>query len=180
MSKNLNRYPVSHIIISAVLASTIMLYEHFVPDAMIPIKGDVPTIGYGTTVNPDTGKPIKLGDKIDRKTADRYLKKDLDVFKTGIAKCIKAPLTENEFNAYMSLAYNVGAGAICKSSIPKKLNAGQYEAACKTILQFNKMSDVSKPMYYDKAAKKWKYPLKVVKGLDNRRKAEYATCIKEG
>jgi lysozyme len=180
MAATPNRTPIARIIISTVLASTVMLYEHFVPDAMIPIKGDVPTIGYGTTVNPDTGKPVKLGDKIDRKTADRYLMKDLDVFKTGLAKCVKAPLSENEFNAFMSLTYNIGVSAICNSSIPSKLNLGQYDAACKTILQFNKMKDVSKPMYYDKATKKWKYQLKVVKGLDNRRKQEYATCIKGG
>ena len=180
MATAFNRIPIVHLVVTIALTSSVMLYEKFVPDAMIPIKGDVPTLGYGTTVHPTTGKPVKMGDKIDRETATEYLMQDLDEFKAGLVKCVKAPLTKNEFNAYMSLTYNIGTHAFCKSSIPQKLNLGQYGEACKTILQFNKMRDVSKPMYYDKVAKKWKYQMKVIRGLDNRRKQEYATCIKEG
>lgn len=170
-----NRKSISALLITAALIGSVTTYEHFVADAMIPIKGDVPTIGIGTTIYPD-GTKVQLGDKIDRKTAEVYLKSDLDKFKVGMSKCIKAPLYQNEFESYLSLVYNIGVVGFCSSSIPTKLNVGQYEAACRTILQFNKMKDYSKPKIVLPSGKVvWQY--KVVKGLDNRRKSEYTTCI---
>lgn len=170
-----NRKSISALLITAALIGSVTTYEHFVADAMIPVKGDVPTIGIGTTVYPD-GTKVQLGDKIDRKTAEIYLKGDLDKFKVGMSKCIKAPLYQNEFEAMLSLTYNIGVSAFCNSSIPTKLTTGQHEAACRTILQFNKMKDYSKPKVVLPSGKVvWQY--KVVRGLDNRRKSEYATCI---
>ena len=120
---------------------------------------------------------VKLGDKTTRAQAEEYLKSDLDRFKTGMMKCIKAPLYQYEFEAYLSLSYNIGSSAFCDSSIPTKLNAGNYAAACQTILQFNKMRDISKPMVLNPRTGKMQYQLKVIKGLDNRRKVEHLTCV---
>jgi lysozyme len=169
-----NRKSVAVLTITAALLLGVAQHEGFEEKAYIPIKGDVPTIGFGSTVHPD-GSPVEIGDAISRKTAESYLKGDLDKFKTGLMKCIKVPLYENEFNAYMKLTYNIGASAFCNSSISRKLNAGQYEEACRTILQFNKMRDTSKPMVRNTQGK-MVYQLKVIKGLDNRRKSEYKEC----
>lgn len=171
-----NRKPITHILISLTLLAAITGHELFKPDAYIPIKGDVPTIGIGTTVYPD-GTKVELGDKITRAQADEYLKGDLDKFKQGMMKCIKAPLYEHEFNAYLSLTYNIGAPAFCNSTIPYKLNHGQYKEACTTILAFNKMRDVSKPKVRNPKTGQMQWQLKVVRGLDNRRKMEYNMCI---
>jgi lysozyme len=172
-----NRKSIAALTITAALLLGVSQHEGFREAAYIPIKGDVPTIGFGSTVHPN-GTPVKIGDVISRKTAESYLKGDLDKFKTGLMKCVKVPLYENEFNAYMKLTYNIGASAFCNSSIPHKLNTGQYEEACKTILQFNKMRDTSKPMVRNTQGK-MVYQLKVIKGLDNRRKSEYKECIGE-
>ena len=59
----------------------------------------------------------------------------------------------------MSLTYNIGEGAFCKSTLAKKLNAYDYEGACKEILKWDKFK--GKPL----------------KGLTNRREREYAKCI---
>jgi lysozyme len=170
-----NRKSIAALTITAALLLGVSQHEGFRDTAYIPIKGDVPTIGFGSTIHPD-GSPVKLGDTISRKTAEVYLKGDLDKFKVGLMKCVKAPSYENEFSAYMKLIYNIGVSAFCNSSIPHKLNAGQYEEACRTILQFNKMRDTSKPMVRN-AQGKLVYQLKVIKGLDNRRKSEYKECI---
>lgn len=173
---NPSRQPLNHLLITLALSASVLAYEHFVPNAMIPIKGDVPTIGIGTTVYPD-GTKVKLGDTITRVKAEEYLQHDLDKFKIGMMKCVTGSLTQYEFNAFMSLTYNVGAGAFCSSSIPSKINTGDYYAACTTILSFNKMPDTSKPKVRNPKTGVWKHPLKVVRGLDIRRKKEFATCI---
>jgi lysozyme len=170
------RKPISHLIISVSLLAAIGGYEAFSPTAYVPVKGDVPTIGYGTTVHPN-GEKVKMNETITRATAQEYLVQDVDKFKTGMAKCIKAPLSQYEFEAYTSLTYNIGTAAFCSSSIPRKLAAGDYKAACLTILQYNKMKDTSKPMVRNSQGKMvWQY--KIIKGLDNRRKDEYKTCLK--
>lgn len=169
-----NRKSISALVITAALIGSVKLYEAYSPVAYIPIPNDKVTIGNGSTQHPN-GAPIKLGEKIDRKTADAYLMHDIDKFKVGMSKCIKAPLYQTEFEAYLSLVYNIGVAGFCNSSIPTKLNAGQYEAACRTILGFNKVKDYSKPKIVLPSGKAvWQY--KVVKGLDNRRKLEYSTC----
>lgn len=170
-----HRKSLAALLITTALVGSVKLYEAYSPTAYIPIKGDVPTIGIGTTVYPD-GTKVQLGDKIIRTQADEYLKSDLDRFKTGMMRCVKAPLYQHEFDSYLSLTYNIGTSAFCNSSIPTKLNTGQYESACRTILQFNKMKDYSKPKIALSSGKAvWQY--KVVRGLDNRRKSEYATCL---
>ena len=64
-----------------------------------------------------------------------------------LKRCITADLYQHEYDAYVDLAYNVGAAAVCRSSIPAKLAAGDYEAACRTILDFKKVQgrDCSAP-----------------------------------
>ena len=170
------RSPISHLLITLALVTGVATYEGWSPVAYVPIKDDVLTLGYGSTMHPN-GEPIKLGDKIDRKTANLYLQHDLDKFKQGISKCVSAPLSQNEFNAYLSLSYNIGSSAFCSSSIPYKLNHGQYKEACITILAFNKMRDTSKPKVRNPKTGVMQYQLKVIKGLDSRRKSEYTTCI---
>lgn len=171
-----SRQPLSVLLITAVLTGSLLAYEHFVPTAYIPIKGDVDTIGIGTTVYPN-GERVKAGDTITRAKAEEYFQHDLDKFKIGMMKCIKAPLYQNEFEAYLSLTYNIGSGAFCNSTIPYKLNRGDYYGACRTILQFNKMRDVSKPKVRNARTGQMQYQLKIIKGLDNRRKSEYNRCI---
>jgi lysozyme len=172
---SIGRQPLSLLLITAVLSGAVMLYEGYVPNAYIPIKDDVLTIGSGTTVYPN-GQKVALGDTVTRAQATTYLQHDLDKFKQGMMKCIKAPLHQYEFDAYLSLSYNIGSGAFCASSIPVKLNQGDYLAACNTILLFNKVKDLSKPKVRNKVTGKMQFQYKVIKGLDNRRKAEYRTC----
>jgi lysozyme len=173
---SLGRQPLSVLLITTILAGSVMVYEAFAPNAMIPIKDDVPTLGYGTTVHPN-GVPVKMGETITRQKASEYLQHDLDKFKQGMAKCVTAPLHTYEFNAYMSLVYNIGSGAFCASSIPFKLNQGDYLAACNTILQFNKVKDLSKPKVRNAKTGKMQFQYKIIRGLDNRRKAEHKTCV---
>ncbi len=146
-------------------------YEGYTDHAVIPVPGDVPTIGHGTT------KGVKMGDTITPTRALIRLLDDASKCERALKECIAAPLYPHEFGAYVSLAYNVGAGAVCNSSIPGKLAAGQYEAACKTILDFNGFKDRSKPKVQNPKTGKWDYPHVVLRGLAIRRQAEYQQCM---
>ena len=134
--------------------------EGYTDRAVIPVPGDVPTMGFGTTRHAD-GTQVSLSDRTTPQRALADLLRDANTHSNGIKKCITAPLHQHEFDAYSSLAYNIGVGAFCASSIPKKLAEGRYGEACATILDFN-----------GKCVQK-----KVLRGLEIRRQAEHKTCV---
>lgn len=77
------------------------------------------TIGYGTTFYPD-GSPVKQGDSITEERADFLLKWQV-LEKSGAVDALVKGVNQNQFNALVSFAYNVGAGALKKSTLLKKL-----------------------------------------------------------
>jgi len=119
-----------------------------------PGTGNEPwTIGYGTTVYPD-GRKVKKGDVITQAQALDYLKQDVKKFATSVTQVVTVPLNQNRFDALVSFTYNLGVGALARSSLLRKLNAREYEAAA---AEFDK----------------WVYAGgRVLPGLVNRRKAE--------
>jgi lysozyme len=153
------RKPLLALTVTAAATAGISKHEGFREAAYTPVVGDVATIGGGTTVYPD-GSRVKIGDKITRKQAEEYLMHDLGKFSTAIKSCVKVPLSQNEFDAYLSLTYNIGSNAFCKSTLVKKLNTFDYEGACKQILIWDKFNG------------------KALRGLSERRKQEYDLCIK--
>lgn len=138
----------------------------------IPIPGDVLTDGFGNTKNVKPGVKtnpvralIQLGDHVGE--AEQTLRQCLGDVK----------LYNHEWDAYVRLSINVGSWAVCNSSIKTKLQAGQYEEACKTILDFNKFRDSTKPKIIDRKTGKLVYPLVEVPGLTKRRQREFAGCM---
>lgn len=138
--------------LSAAALVGIAVSEGYKSDAYIPVPGDVPTIGFGTT------EGVEIGDKTTPERALVQLLKDSNKFQKAIKTCVKVPLYQYEYDAYIQLSYNIGPAAFCKSSIVKELNAGNYESACKHILDWNKFNGKPLP------------------GLTKRRQEEYRTC----
>jgi lysozyme len=89
--------------------------------AYMPTPNDKPTISFGLTFYPD-GKPVKMGDKITKAQSEEYFKKVLDKFADSIGKFITAKLTQQQFDALLSLSYNIGIQAFKDSTLLKKLN----------------------------------------------------------
>jgi len=139
--------------LSAVALVGIITHEGYRDTAYIPVPGDVPTIGFGTTAG------VKMGDRITPpKALDRALT-DIQQFEATIKQCVKVPLAQHEFDAYVSLTYNIGGRAFCSSTLVRKLNAGDYEGACKEILRWDRFQ--GKPLA----------------GLTARRQDEYKKCM---
>jgi len=117
----------------------------------------IPTIGYGNTFYPN-GKKVTLKDaQITRKQADDIFISIVDNFALKVLKMINKPITQNQFNALVSFAYNVGVGNFQKSTLLKLVNINPNDAMiAKEFLKWNKAAG------------------KELKGLTNRRIKESA------
>lgn len=84
---------------------------------------NVPTIGYGHT------KGVKLGQAIAEAEAEAFLRDDLADAEGAVLRLVKVPLSQNEFDALVSFTFNVGQGNLGKSTLLRKLNAGDRAGA---------------------------------------------------
>lgn len=83
----------------------------------------VPTIGYGNTFYPD-GTKVSMSDKpLSKDMADLLLTLVLKDFEDCVNKIIKSDINQNQFDALVSFAYNLGCGNLKKSTLAKKINA---------------------------------------------------------
>lgn len=126
------RYAINTLKVGGALLVALAGMESYRGDAYIPTKGDVPTIGYG-----QTGPTVKMGDKTtpERALAQLYTQAE-GVYASGIKRCVTAPVTVGEFSSLVHVAYNAGVAGTCASAMVAKINAGDYEGACKEILRF--------------------------------------------
>jgi lysozyme len=144
--------------VSAAALIGIAQWEGYRDQAYIPVPGDVPTIGWGTTDG------VRMGDSIDPTRALVRLHADAEAHAQRLAECIgDVPLYLHEWDAYVSWSYNVGTGAACRSTLVRKLRAHppDYAGACTELLR-------------------WVYAGgQRLRGLVNRREAEYRLCMGE-
>ena len=118
------------------------------------------TIGFGTTVYP-SGKKVKQGEKCTPQQANEYFAHDLKRFEASVNNLVKVPLSQNQFDALVSLVYNIGQTAFSKSTLLKNLNAKDYAGAADQFPLWNKGGG------------------KVLKGLVRRRAEEKALFLKK-
>lgn len=107
----------------------------------------------GETQNPQWGK-VYTHEECTALLAGR-----LGEFQAGVRKCVHVAMPAPVEGAMISLAYNIGTGAFCKSSIARKLNKGDFAGACDAL------------MLYDRAGGREIY------GLKRRRAAERKVCV---
>lgn len=148
----MKRATLSALALSALGLVGIVAHEGYTTNAVIPVPGDVPTVGFGTTGG------VKMGDKTDPVTALTRALTDVQKFEGALKRCVTVPLHQHEYDAFVSLAYNIGSGAFCGSTLVRKLNAGDYAGACAEISRWNKQGG------------------RVLQGLVNRRAVERARC----
>lgn len=148
----MNRVQVAALSLSAATLVGIASHEGFVQKAYQDIVG-VWTIGFGTTEN------VRPGQTIDPVRALQRALTDVQKFEGALKECVHVPLHQHEYDAYLSLAYNIGSGAFCRSTLVRRLNTGDYPGACKEILRWNRAGG------------------QVVRGLVNRREQEYELCM---
>lgn len=172
------RTTVAALALSAAGLVGIANWEQFVGRTYTDAVG-VPTIGYGTT-----GPDVKPGQTITPERALVRLLQHVDQDSAAAVKrCVKVPLFQHEFDAYVSLTYNIGSRAFCNSAKPGQpptlvdlINAERYAEACDRILEFNKARDLTKRVLNPRTGK-LEHPLVPLNGLTKRRQAERITCM---
>lgn len=102
----------------------IALHEGWRDEAYFPTPNDVPTIGFGST------KGVKPGDKITVERGLIRLAADASEAEKAVRKCAPVPMTQNEFDAWVSFTLNVGGTAFCTSTASRLLRDGKYAEAC--------------------------------------------------
>ena len=145
------RLGIASLVVSAAALVGIATHEGYRGEAYRDAVG-VPTIGFGETAG------VKMGDKTTPGRSLVQLLGSTNRHADAIRKCIAVPLYQHEFDAYVSLSYNIGPGAFCQSTLVKKLNAGDYAGACEEIKRWNRAGG------------------KVLPGLTKRREQEYRLC----
>jgi lysozyme len=115
-------------------------------------NGEPWTIGYGHTS--DGHMKVYRGLTITPAQAEAALEYDLNETAAAVEELVKVDLSDNQFGALVSFAFNVGVNAFRKSTLLKRLNKGEYEAVPGEMARWNKNDG------------------KVMKGLINRRAAE--------
>ncbi|WP_238327294.1 lysozyme [Rodentibacter pneumotropicus] len=91
------------------------------------------TIGVGHTGFVD-GKSVSRGMAITKEKSKEILIADLKRFESAVNSAVKVSLAQNQFDALVSLAFNIGEGAFTRSTLVKKLNAGDYKGAAEQFL----------------------------------------------
>lgn len=111
------------------------------------------TIGYGST-----GSHVRPGLVISLKEAEDLLDRDLVRFEEAVSDAVKVKLTDPQFAALVSFAFNVGVGAFKGSTLVKRLNKGDYASVPSELAKWNKGTVKGRKV--------------VIEGLANRRAAE--------
>lgn len=107
----------------------LVAHEGYTDRAVVPVKGDRPTVGFGSTFR-DDGTPVQMGDTI---TAPQAVKRSFNHIakdESRLKQCVKAPLHQYEYDTLVDHAYQYGVAATCNSTVVRLVNAGQYEQAC--------------------------------------------------
>ena len=105
-----------------IAASLVKEFEGLRLEAYLCPAG-IPTIGYGHT------RGVQLGTRISAEQADQLLTVDLERVRLQLIQSVKVPVSEGQFKALLSFAYNVGAAAVKDPTLLKYVNAEKLEAA---------------------------------------------------
>jgi lysozyme len=115
--------------------------------------GGVWTIGVG-----HTGPEVVKGLVWSKEQADAALGKDLARFELAVEAAVKVRLAQGQFDALVSLAFNIGADAFAKSTLVKKLNAGDTAGAGAQFIAWHKDNGVVNAVLLNRrAAELWTF-----------------------
>jgi lysozyme len=117
-------------------------------------KGPPWTVCYGETAG------VKPGDRYTVEQCKAMLVTSLETYALAVERCVTRPMPDTTYVAFVSLAYNIGTGGFCKSSVARLYNDGRTREACDRMLAFNKAAGVTFP------------------GLTKRRERERQWCLK--
>jgi lysozyme len=117
------------------------------------------TVGVGHLIGDGLTLPDSWNRTFSLEEVYAILAEDVRKFERGVGRYINVQLTQNQFDALVSFAFNLGLGTLQRSTLRAKLNRGDKAGAIESLLKYNKAGG------------------KVLRGLDNRRKDEAALFL---
>ena len=125
----------------------------------------IPTACRGI-IGPEVTRRYKAGERFTQAECDAMETDYILTMQDKMAGCIKVPMSDSEWLAYSHFAYNVGTAGFCKSSLVKRLNAGDHAGACRQMAKWTWAG-----------GKDCRVAANRCSGLPKRRDAEVATCL---
>lgn len=134
-------------------------------------------VGVPTVCDGITGEDVIDGKVYTDAECDALSSKHIQKHGEKVLSCVTVTLNQHQYEAFTSLAYNVGTGNFCNSGLKKTppqkylidlLNDGNYTAACNRIMSYNKVKKLARGGYV----------FVPVQGLTNRRTKERDLCLK--
>lgn len=113
----------------------IIANEGYTDRAVVPVEGDRPTVGFGSTFRED-GTPVQMGDTTTPPKAVARSLSHVQQSETGLKRCVTGPLTQGEYDILVDFSYQYGTAAACRSSMVRLTNAGDYAGACEAYLRY--------------------------------------------
>lgn len=167
------RLLVAALALSAAGLVTIVTQEGYTDRAVVPTKGDRPTVGFGSTFHED-GSPVRMGDSTDPvralAKAQAHIGREEQQFRDSLPG---VKLTQGEYDLYVDFMYQYGIGNWRQSSMRRHLLAGDYCKACDALLAWRKAGG------YDCSTLVNGKPNKRCWGVWDRQLKRHAKCIKE-
>ncbi|PZP30434.1 MAG: lysozyme [Roseateles depolymerans] len=184
------RIAIGSLTLSAAALVGLATQEGYTSEAVVPVKGDVPTVGFGSTTHED-GRAVQMGDKTTPVKALQRTLAYTQKAEAGFRACIDVPLTQGEFDVYLDFAYQYGMPTLCASSIATHLRAQRYEQACAALQAYRFMSDDQPHPGWEVAQRdstgrpiRWRFDCstpgnKLCAGVWTRQQRRHARCMAE-
>ena len=133
---NKSKLLVAGLSLSAAAFVSTVIEEGYTEQAVIPTKGDRPTVGFGSTFHED-GKPVKMGDTVSPvnalKKKQAHITKEEQIFRDSLPN---AHLSQAEYDLYMDFVYQYGSTNWQKSGMRREILAGNHTKACDALLNW--------------------------------------------
>ena len=161
------RIAIASLALSAAGLIALVSHEGFRDKAYIPVPGDRPTVGFGSTFNPD-GSPVKLGDTATPQKALRMTLAHVGKDELNLKRCVTGKLNQAEYDVLVDFAYWRGSGGACRSEVVQAINRGDYLAQCDAYLNLDSRRA---------AGKDCKDPANRCRGVWLRAQERYSKCL---
>lgn len=165
-----SRNAIAALSVSAAAFAALVSHEGYTDRAVIPVQGDRPTLGFGSTFRED-GSPVQMGDTITPQKAIARSLAHIQKDERGIKRCVYAPLSQAEYDLMVDFSYQYGTGALCRSAMAREANAGHYADSCAGYLEYKKVAG------YDCSTLINGVPNKRCWGVWTRSQERYQTCM---
>ena len=162
-----SRISIAALALSAAGFVGIVSHEGYTSKAVVPIPGDRPTVGFGSTFKED-GSPVTMDDTVTPQRALRMSLTHIAKDELNLKRCVSAPMSQAEYDILVDFAYWRGSAGACRSEVVKAINRGDYAASCEAYLNLDSRRA---------AGKDCKDPLSRCRGVWLRAQDRHKRCV---